>query len=81
MAYVAAKHGNDIQKFTGVSEKNSLTEAFLGWSGFGKHLKEDNKVLYTPKEKCVRDFFKKTVRGGRVWAVDKILYRNRLKKL
>ena len=30
LAYVIAKHGNSIQKTTGVSKKNSLTEAVLG---------------------------------------------------
>ena len=37
--YVIAKHGNSIQKITGVSHKNSLTEAALAWSFLGKNLK------------------------------------------
>ena len=56
LAYVLAKHGNSIQTITGVSYKNSLTEASLGWSCLGRYLKEDNKILYTPKIKYVRDF-------------------------
>ena len=50
LAYVVVKHGNSIQKITGVSYKNSLTEAALGWSCLGRYLKEDTKVLYTPRK-------------------------------
>ena len=71
LAYVVAKHGNSIQKITGVSYKNSLTEAALGWSCLGRYLKEDKRILYTPKNKYVRDFIKQTVHGGRVLACNK----------
>ena len=71
LAYVIAKHGNSIQKITGVSYKNSLTEAALGWSCLGRYLKEVNKTLYTPKNKYVRSFSKQTVHGGRVLACNK----------
>ena len=56
LAYIVAKHGNSIKKITGVSNKNSLTEAALGWSCLGRYIKEDNEILYTPKNKYVRDF-------------------------
>ena len=36
---VVAKHGNKIQKITGVSFKNSLTESSLAGSTFGKYMK------------------------------------------
>ena len=71
LAYVAAKHGNRIQKITGVSYKNSLTEAALGWSCLRRYLKEVNKILYTHKNEYVIDFIKKTVHGGRVLACNK----------
>ena len=45
LPYVLAKHGTSIQKITGVSYKNSLTEAALGWSCLGRYLKEDNKIF------------------------------------
>ena len=32
LAYVVSKHGNSIQKITGVSYKNSLTESCLRWA-------------------------------------------------
>ena len=59
LAYVVAKHRNHIQKITCVSYKNSSTEASLSWSCLSRYLKEDNKVLYTPKNKYVRHFIKK----------------------
>ena len=45
-----------FKKITGVFFKNILTEASLGWACLGGYLKEDNKILYTPKNKYVRDF-------------------------
>ena len=72
LAYVFAKHGTSVQKFTRVSYRNSLPEASLGWARLGRYLKESNKILYTPKNKYVRDFFKKTVRGGRSSACNKL---------
>ena len=35
LAYVVAKHGNSVQKITGVSYKNSLTESALAWFCLG----------------------------------------------
>ena len=81
LEYVIAKHGNSIQTITGVSYKNSLTEAALGWSCLGRSLKEDKNILYTPKNKYVRDFNKRTVYGGSVLACKKKLLQNRLKLL
>ena len=68
LAYVTAKHGDSIQKITGVSDKNSLTEAALGWFRLGRYLEEDDKILYPLRNKNVRDFNKRTVHGGRVLA-------------
>ena len=68
LANVKAKHSNSIQKITGVSCKNKLTEAALGCSCLGRYLKEDNKIFYTPKNIYNRNFIKQTVHGGRVLA-------------
>ena len=71
LAAVIAKHGNKIQKLTGVSFKNSLTESSLAWSTLGKYMKQSGKMFYTPKNKCVRDFLCKTVHGCRVVALNR----------
>ena len=68
LAYVVAKHGNSLQKFAGVSYKNSLTKADLGWSCLRRFSKEDIRILYTPKNEYVRNFIKQLVHGGRVLA-------------
>ena len=73
LANTFAKYGNSIQKVTGVSYRNSLTEVAVGWSCLGKNLNEDNRIFYTPKNKYVRDFIKKTVHGGRVLACKKTI--------
>ena len=64
LAVVVAKHGNKIQKLTGVSFKNSLTESSLAWSTLGRYIRESVKSFYTPKNKYVRDFIHKTVVAG-----------------
>ena len=50
LAYLIAKHGNSIQKLTGVSYENSLAEAALGWPCLGRYFKEDSRILYKPKK-------------------------------
>ena len=69
-AYVIPKHGNGncVQKITGVSYKHSLTESALAWSCLANHLEEDKNSIYTPKVKCVRNFIRETVKGGRLIA-------------
>ena len=59
LAYGVAKNGNHIQKISGVSYKNSLTEDSLGWPCLGRNLKENSKDFYTPINKYVQDFNKK----------------------
>ena len=71
LAAVVAKHGNKIQKITGVLFKNSLTESSLAWSTLGNYIKQLGKIFYTPKNKHIRDFIHKTVHGGRVVALNR----------
>ena len=70
LAAVVAKHGNKVQKITGVSFKISLTESSLALSTLGKYMKQSGKKFYTPK-KYVRDFIHKIVHGGRVVALNR----------
>ena len=65
LPYVVARHGYIIQKITGVSYKNSLTEASLGWSCLGRYSKEANRFYkHQKKNRYVRDFIRKTIHGG-----------------
>ena len=54
LASVVAKHGNKIQRITGVSFKNSLTESSLAWSTLEKYMKQSGKTFYTLKKICSR---------------------------
>ena len=81
LAAVVAKHGNKIQKITGVSFKYSLTESSLAWFTLGKYMKQSGKTFYTPKNKYVRDFFHKTVHGGRVVALNRKFVSTSFKQL
>ena len=75
LAYVIAKHGNSIQKITGVSYKKSLTEASLDGTCLVRYIKE-GKILYKPKNKYVSDFIQKTVHGARFLACNKRIVSN-----
>ena len=48
-----------------------MTEAALDWSCLGRYLREDNRILYKPKNEYVRNFIKQTVHGDRVLACNK----------
>ena len=54
------------QKMSGFGFKDCLTEAILGSKNFGKYNK--NRELYTVNDKYVRDFKRKSIKGGRVAA-------------
>ena len=71
LGMLVAKHANKIQKITGVSFKTSLTQSSLSWSTLGKYMEASGKTFYTPKNKYVRDFIRKTVHGGRVVALNR----------
>ena len=48
-----------------------MTEDSLGWSCFGKYLKESNQSIYRIKNKYVRQFKKQTIHGGRVLCLNR----------
>ena len=72
LGMLVARHANKIQKITGVSFKTSLTQSSLSWSTLSKYIEASGKSFYTPKNKYVRDFIRKTVHGGRVVALNRI---------
>ena len=53
----------EMQKMSGFGIKDCLTEVSLGWKCFGKCNK--NREFYTFKDKYVRDFLRKSIKGGR----------------
>ena len=63
-----------MQKMSGFGIKDCLTEASLGWKCFGRYNK--NKEFYTFNDKYVRDFIRKSIKGGRVGAFNRYFESN-----
>ena len=51
---------------SGFGRKDCLTEASLGWKCFGTYNKD--REFYTFNDKYVRDFIRRSIKGGRVGA-------------
>ena len=56
----------EMQNKTGFGIKDCLTEASLGWKGFGTYNKD--REFYTFNDKYVRDFIRRSRKGGRCGA-------------
>ena len=69
LAFIYARHSMEMQKMSGFGIKDCLTEASLGWKCFGTYNK--NKEFYTFIDKYVRDFIRKSIKGGRVGAFNR----------
>ena len=66
VAFIYARNSMEMQKMTGFGIKDCLTEASLGWKCFGTYNKD--KEFYTFNDKYVRDFIRKSIKGGRCGA-------------
>ena len=66
LAFIYARHSMEMQKMTGFGMKDCLTEASLGWKCFGTYNKD--REFYTLNNKYVRDFIRKSIKGGRCGA-------------
>ena len=69
----------DMQKMSGFGIKDCLTEASLGWKCFGTYNK--NREFYTFNDKYVRDFIRKSIKGGRVGAFNKYFESNQCEEI
>ena len=64
----------EMQKMSGFGIKDCLTEASLGWKCFGTYNKD--REFYTFNDKYVRDFIRKSIKGGRVAALNRYFESN-----
>ena len=64
----------EMQKMSGFGIKDCLTEASLGWKCFGTYNKD--REFYTFNDKYVRDFIRKSIKGGRVCAFNRYFESN-----
>ena len=74
LAFIYARHSMEMQKMSGFGIKDCLTEASLGWKCFGTYNKD--REFYTFNDKYVRDFIRKSIKGGRVGAFNRYFESN-----
>ena len=79
LAFIYARHSMEMQKMTGFGIKDCLTEASLGWKCFGAYNK--NREFYTFNDKYVRDFIRKSIKGGRVGAFNRYFESNQCEEI
>ena len=79
LAFIYARHSMEMQKMTGFGIKDCLTEASLGWKCFGTYNKDGE--FYTFNDKYVRDFIRKSIKGGRVGAFNRYFESNQFDEI
>ena len=79
LAFIYATHSMEMQKMSGFGIKDCLTEASLGWKCFGKYNKD--KEFYTFNDKYVRNFIRKSIKSGRVAALNRYFESNQCEEI
>ena len=79
LAFIYARHSMEMQKKSGFGIKDCLTEASLGWKCFGIYNKD--REFYTFNDKYVRDFIRKSIKGGRVGAFNRYFESNQFNEI
>ena len=69
----------ETQKMSRFGIKDCLTEASLGWKCFGTYNKDGE--FYTFNDKFVRDFLRKSIKVGRVAALNRYFESNQGKEI
>ena len=79
LGFIYARHSMEMQKMAGFGIEDCLTEASLGWKCFGKYNKK--KEFYTFNDKYVRSFIRKSIKGGRVLALNRYFESNQFDEI
>ena len=79
LAFIYARHSMEMQKMSGFGIKDCLTEASLGWKYFGTYNKD--REFYTFNDKYVRNFIRKSIKGGRVGAFNRYFESNQCENI
>ena len=79
LAFINARHSMELQEMTGFGIKDCLTEASLGWKFFGTYNKD--REFYTFNDKYVRDFVRRSIKGGRVNAFNRYFESNQCQEI
>ena len=69
----------EFQKMIGFGINDCLTEASLGWKCFGTYNKDQE--FYTFNDKYVRNFIQKSIKGGRVAALNRYFESNQCEEI
>ena len=69
----------ELQNMSGFGIEDCLTEASIGWKCFGTYNK--NQEFYTFNDKYVRDFIRKSIKRGRVAALNKYFEPSRCEEI
>ena len=68
----------EMQKLSGFGIEDCLTEASLGWKRFGTYNKD--REFYTFNDKFGGNFVRKSIKGGRVAALNRYYESNQCEK-
>ena len=79
LAFIYARHSMEMQEMSGFGIKDCLTEASLEWKCFGIYNKD--REIYTFNDKYVRDFIRKSIKGGRVGAYNRYFESSQCEKI
>ena len=79
LAFIFARHSMEMQKMSGFGIEDCLTEASLGWICFGTYNKD--REFYTFNDKYVRNFIRKSIKGGRVAALNRHFESNQCEEI
>ena len=79
LAFLYDRPSMEMQNKSGFGIKNCSKEASLWWKCFGTYKKY--QAIYTFKDKSVRDFFRKSTKGGRVAALNRYFEPNRCEEI
>ena len=79
LAFIYARHSIETPKMSGFGIRDCLREASLGWKCFGTYNKDQE--FYTFIHKFVRDFIRKSIKGGRVAALNRYFESNQCEEI
>ena len=79
LAFVYCRHSMEMQKMSGFGVKDCLSEAILGWKCFGRYNKD--REFYTFNDKYVRDFIRKSIKGGRCGVYNRYFKSNQCEEI
>ena len=79
VAFIYDRHSMEMQKMSGFGIKDCLTEASLSWKSFGTYIKDGEFYFFNVR--YFRDFMHKSIKGGRVAALNRYFESNQCEEI